>query len=240
MKQLAKSVVEKETILSNCHLRSIDFHRRFANYRFYWFVEYDVVYTGRWNHFISSFADDPSDLLAAHVRMLADEPDWYRRESFSSGTDLCSKNERVLAFLPIHRISSRGLEVVARKVREGWVGHYEVVLPSALAHCGLRISDMGGSGAWTPKHRILRHYVDWRPGQRYLHDTGTLRYRPTIRSRLIKNMLYHPCKTSSSESKDRKSSNRSRLAQAQIRPLSFFIRYWLGLFRLAVLSRCPR
>jgi hypothetical protein len=240
LKRMANSVIGTGTVLGNCHLRSIDFYNRFPNYRFYWFVEYDVVYTGRWSDFLSSFADDPSDLLASHVRRLADEPDWFWRESFSPGTDSFAKDEWVLAFLPVHRISRRGLEAVARKVREGWVGHFEVLLPSALSRCGLRIFDMGGSGAWTPKERVLRHYVDWRAGRHYLHGAGTLRYRPAIRTRLIKNMLYHPCKTSSSESRERQSNNRLRVAQALVRTPGFLIPYWLRLFRLAVLSRCPR
>lgn len=237
LKQLAKSVIGTKIIPGNCHLRSIDFYRRSPNYRFYWFVEYDVVYTGHWGKFVESFGEDPSDLLASHVRTLADEPDWSWQESFSTATDPLPKQAWVIAFLPIHRISSRGLEALARKVRDGWVGHFEVLLPSALAWCGLLVADIGGSGAWTPKHRILRHYVDWRYGLHYLYGVGTLRFRPTIRSRLTKNKLYHPCKTSPS---DDRPPLQLRNVRAQLRTPSIFVRYWLRTFWLAVLSRRPR
>jgi len=82
---LASSVIGETLIPGTCQLRSIDFHRRFPHYRHYWFVEYDVVYTGNWGYLISSLADDPSDLLASHVRTLADEPDWYWRNPSPPG-----------------------------------------------------------------------------------------------------------------------------------------------------------
>jgi hypothetical protein len=233
LKQMAKSVIG-EKIIPGCHLRSIDFYQRFPGYRFYWFIEYDVVYTGHWGAFIASFADDQSDLLASHVRALSADPDWHWREGFSTGADVFAADEWVLAFLPIHRISARGLKAVATKVRAGWVGHYEALLPSALVHCGLPISDIGGSGAWTPKDRMLRHYVDRGDGLHYLYGAGTLRYRPAIRSRLMKNMLYHPRKTKPQAGK---LSSRLRAVLAQLRAPGIFVPYWLRVAQLALWSR---
>jgi len=161
-------------------------------------------------------------------------------KSFSTGTDPIAQDEWILAFMPIHRLSARACEAVAKKVSEGWVGHFEVLLPTALTHCGLRVSDIGGSGAWTPKDRVLRHYVDWHAGLPYLYGTGTLRFRPEVRSRLIKNKLYHPCKTPSSELGNPTSSERKRIAQARRKPASTVVRYWLRLFRSALASHWGR
>jgi len=172
----------------------------------------------------------------SHVRTLRDDPDWYWREMFFTGADIFAGDKWVLAFLPIHRISARGLEAVAVKVRDGWVGHYEALLPSALAYCGLRISDIGGSGAWTPKDRMLRHYVDWRNAPHRAYG-GTLQFRPRIRFRLIKNMLYHPCKTKPQAGK---LTSRLRTVLAQLRAPGIFVPYWLRVVQLAILSRRPR
>ena len=101
LKQIAQSVIGNKIIPGNAHLRGIDYCRRYPGYRFYWFVEYDVIYTGHWGEFIASFANDPSDLLASHVRVLADEPDWFWRKSFATGTDCFSEDRWVLAFMPI-------------------------------------------------------------------------------------------------------------------------------------------
>lgn len=227
LKHTARSVIGDRIVPGNCHLRSIDYYRRFPDYRFYWFVEYDVVYTGDWGAFIASFAGDESDLLASLVRTLADEPDWNWRSAFSTAADELPEEQWVLAFLPIHRISARGLATVAAKVRDGWVGHFEVVLPSALGHAGLRLADLGGSGAWTPRDRVHRHYVDW-PGLPY---AGTVRYRPPIRLRPIRNMLYHPCKTAPP---DTGPTVRARAMKAMLRHPRAAASYWLRILRLAV------
>jgi hypothetical protein len=231
LKQMAKSVIGKKVVPGNCHLRSIDFYRRYPNYEFYWFIEYDVVYTGDWGRLIGSLTEDRSDLLAAHVRTLADNPRWYWNHSLATGSDNLSKDEWILAFLPIHRISARGLEAVARKVRDGWTGHFEALVPSALAYSGLRVSDLGGSGTWTPKDRIRRHYVDWRTLRRY---GGSLQYRPSIRFRLIKNRLYHPCKTKAHPGKPIRLKG---TILARLKAPRVFIPYWLRVMQLAVLSR---
>lgn len=236
LKQMAKSVIGSGIVPGNCHLRSIDYYRRFPNYRFYWFIEYDVVYTGNWAALISSLAEDQSDLLAAHVRTLADDPDWFWKESLKTEPDNLRRDEWIFAFLPVHRISARGLEAVAEKVRDGWTGHFEALVPSSLAHCGLRISDIGGSGAWTPKDRIHRHYVDWRKGLHHGYG-GSLQYRPSIRLRLIRNRLYHPCGTKAYP------GNRNKLRGtilAQLKAPHVFVPYWFRVIRLAIASRLPR
>ena len=43
----------------------------------------------------------------------------------------------LVAFFPVHRISKRGLDVVAARVAEGWHGHFEMLVPTALADAGL-------------------------------------------------------------------------------------------------------
>jgi hypothetical protein len=233
VKRMAKSIIGTKVVPGNCHLRSIDFYRHFPKYRFYWFVEYDVTYTGDWAHLVSSLADDQSDLLAAHVRRLADDEDWRWKDSLVTGSDDVRQDDWLLAFLPIHRISSRGLQTVEAKVSEGWTGHFEALLPTAIAHSGLSISDLGGSGAWTPKERVHRHYVDWRKGLHHSYG-GSLQFRPSIRIRLIKNMLYHPCKTRLHPGKWHR---RRRTILAQLRAPHVFVPYWLRVVQLAIRSR---
>ena len=231
LRHTAESVIGEKIVPGNAHLREIHFCHRHPNYRFYWFIEYDVVYTGHWGKFISSFADDQSDLLASHVRTIADDRYWYWRQTISTGADNLPENKWLLAFLPIHRISHAGLGAIAGKVREGWVGHFECLMPTALAHCGLQISDIGGSGAWTPKNRIRRHYLDWRNAQ-WSACGGTLQFRPPIRLRLIKNMLYHPCKTQPNA----KWHDSRRNFVEQLKAPSTFVPYWLRTIQLAIQS----
>jgi hypothetical protein len=224
VKTMARSVIGDRVVPGNAHLRSLNFRNRFPRYRFYWFVEYDVVYTGHWGRFMAGLADDRSDLLAAHVRGLVDDPEWHWKDTFRTGADSMPAREWVLAFLPIYRISAAGLEAVEGKLRDGWVGHFEVVVPSALAFCGLGVADLGGSGAWTPRKRVLRHYVDYPP--RLLH-ASSLCFRPPVNFRPVRNKLYHPCKTPALR------------RQKEFRSLRILVPYWFRVFRLAVRSWVP-
>jgi hypothetical protein len=79
---------------------------------------------------------------------------------------------------------------------------------------------------WTPRDRVHRHYVDW-PGLPY---AGTVRYRPPIRLYLIKDMLYHPCKTAPGTGP----SARMRAVKAMLRHPSAAAAYWLRILRLAM------
>ena len=100
VRRTAKSVVGDSVVPGNAHLRALDYFRRFSQYRYYWFIEYDVVYTGDWGAFITSFAEDTSDLIAAHVRAIADESDWHWRESLSAGAEPLPDDRFMIAFLP--------------------------------------------------------------------------------------------------------------------------------------------
>ncbi len=234
LRSMARSVIGEKVVPGNCHLRSIDFFRRAPGYRFYWFVEYDVVYSGNWRRFFSSFDDDASDLLAAHVRLARDDAEWPWASTFGPGADRLTDEERLIAFLPVHRISARGLEAVERKVAEGWIGHFEAIVPSALAHDGLSVADLGGSGAFTPADRVNRHYLVCRPDFSYF--VGTLRCGPPIALRMVRNVLYHPCKTErvSSEGEDRR-----RRAKIVSRNRGVIYPYALRLLWLALRSRLP-
>jgi hypothetical protein len=62
---------------------------------------------------------------------------------------------------------------------------------------------------------------------------GSLQYRPSIRLRLIKNSLYHPCKTKAHPGK----RIRLRGTILALKAPRVFIPYWLRVIHLAVLSR---
>ena len=117
-------------------------------------------------------------------------------------------------------------------MRAVWVGHFEALVPSALANADMRLSDLGGSGAWTPKDRIHRNYLDW-PGP---FNGGTLRHRPPFKWLLIKNMLYHPCKGSITLGLVASPGLAADAAVPRKDP-RILVPYWLKVIQLALLSR---
>ncbi len=236
VRTMARSVIGDSLVPGNCHLRSIDFARRFPGYRFTWFVEYDVVYRDDWGAFFKSFDEDQSDLLAANVVAAGDYPDWYWTSTFSPAEELVGPEDRTIALLAIHRISAKGLEEVARSVAAGWVGHFEMLVPTALVRAGLTVADIGGSGPFTPAHRFERHYLDCR-GFAIRCSVGTLRDTPAIRFPIIRDMLHHPCKTRPHRP-DKLTVKRRR--EAFRRSPGALVLYWLRIARHAIRSHLWR
>src|SRR6266498_3943291 len=56
----------------------LQFFLSHPNYDYYWFVEYDVRYTGSWNSLTSSFASFDHDFITTHIRRFSDEPRLWR------------------------------------------------------------------------------------------------------------------------------------------------------------------
>ena len=191
VRKLARSVV-CDTTWGNCQLPAIDFERKFPGYGYYWFIEYDVIYTGHWRDFFRAFEDDDADLLAARVRQV--EPDWYWLPGYGTGSDLVPEEQKIAAFIPIYRASTKAMQAIARRVAAGWVGISEIVVPAAVAFEGLTIKDFGGTGPFTPRKWRGKNYFDFMPNQlRGLASSN--RYGPPIALPLIRNVIHHPCKT---------------------------------------------
>lgn len=196
---IARELVGSQIVPGNAHLRSLDFRRHHPEYSNYWFVEYDVVYHGDWRCFFAHFDADRSDLLATRVRSIAGDPDWPWQWGFRTGDDAVDRNDWIHAFLPIHRISARGLDSVRQAVERGWVGHFEALVPTAVAFDSLSVADIGGRGPWTPPERRDRLYLDHTLPDRY-QCIGTMRFRPSIGLMPVRDVLYHPCKPATDRS----------------------------------------
>lgn len=81
-----------------------------------------------------------------------------------------------------------------------WQGHYEFTIPTAAATSNATLEDLGGDGAFTPRSRRRRNYVNNPSDGRLL--PGTFTWRPA-RSHYFSeqpeafpqpNKLYHPIK----------------------------------------------
>jgi hypothetical protein len=229
-RRMARSVIGDKVIPGNAHLRAIDFFHREPGYRYYWFIEFDVVYTGSWDALMASLATDDSDLIASRVTPIDASHAWFWQSSFQPGTDTVPADQKIRAFLPIFRISTAGLAAVDQCVSRGWTGHFEMLLPTAVAFNRLRVDDFGGSGSFTPSERRHRHYLDGEG----LYETGTLRYHPPVHWPIIANMLYHPCKTRLASLRPRV---RRRIWSDRLRRPGLFAKYLARVARMAVDSR---
>jgi hypothetical protein len=192
IKKMARKVIGERILPGNCHLRTIDFFHRHPSYERYWFIEFDVHYSGDWSRFFRQFDDDGSDLLAATVHSLAQERTWVWADSFSAPKRRLEEDKRLIAFLPAHRLSSRAIQEIEQRVGMGWVGHFEMLIPTAILDAGLSVSDIGGTGPWTPRRRKNRNYISVRVYG--VNTLQTFRFRPPVQILAIKDFLYHPIK----------------------------------------------
>jgi hypothetical protein len=93
-------------------------------------------------------------------------------------------------------VSRRSLELLETRAKEGWVGHFEGLVPTLLADQGHTLADFGGEGDFVPPGLRNRFYksFSWKDGRiRYF---GSMRFRPPFVSLLFarRNTLYHPVK----------------------------------------------
>src|SRR6266542_3480950 len=63
-------------LIGHVHFVVLDFFLSHRQYDKYWFVEYDVRYTGSWSSLFASFREFDHDLVTSHIRRFAEEPHW--------------------------------------------------------------------------------------------------------------------------------------------------------------------
>lgn len=174
----------KDGFLGNCHYPLLKFHKDFPEYDYCWLIEDDVVFSGDWSVFFDAFVDDTSDLLTTKVRRYKDDSDWCWWESVKAPEGITlSTDELYASFNPIYRLSAKALECLDEEMRKGWLGHFEAIVPTVLARCGLIMHEISGKGFYTED----------------THTWTTLRVQPTK-----PNMIYHPIKEKVSKKTYRK------------------------------------
>ena len=169
------------------------FFRERPHHPFYWRIEYDVVYEGDWLEFFSDFAGNGADLLTTTLYEPAVRPDWGWWSTLNKPECDPRPLKRLRAFMPIARLSRTACSVLDDAYGEGWSGHDEVAVPSILQSYGLRIEDLGGTGAFTPEDAAEKFYSN-APSSRGLAP-GTFVCPPHVPVRDPRpGRLYHPVK----------------------------------------------
>lgn len=171
------------------------FFNDFPDYAHYWMIEYDVRYTGDWGTLLATLNDPGVDFYGVALQRRASHPQWHHWQSLATGRDDVAAAHVVKCFAPLQRLSRTAISVVQAALGNGWTGHYEVLWPTAIAHAGLTLEDIGGEGEFTPTSRRGRHYTC------SLLDPngspGSFVYRPSFQEHQISPWpptLWHPVK----------------------------------------------
>ncbi|MRD47327.1 hypothetical protein [Caenimonas koreensis] len=189
--ELGFALYGSEGVLGNTHLPLASAMLR-GPWRHCWQIESDVEYRGAWSEFLQAFDASKADLLASHPFRFHDWPSWRWWTSLSVPVGKAlDKRAMVKAFLPVFRISRPLLDAVLQAHREGWSGHFEVLMPTVAAVRGLVVEDLRSSHA---------SYVgDSQDPLPILPLLSTMRWRPEISLREFTGrargaLLFHPVK----------------------------------------------
>lgn len=173
------------------HFLLMEFYRKHP-YKNYWFIEYDVRFTGNWKDFFNYFNSSNEDLLTTHIRK-HEEQSWVFWNSVSHPTEKIETSKLLRSFNPIFRISLPAAKYIDKKYQDKWRGHYELTLPTFLHNAGFKIRDFGGIGQFTHPEDVNKFYVE---STGDLHDDICMRFKDPHLWIINKprNKLIHPVK----------------------------------------------
>jgi hypothetical protein len=183
-------------IYGNVNFIPLLFHLKYPQrYDYYWIIEYDVLFTGKWSVLFNSFMNNDADLLSTHIAHYNEfNKGWYWWRSFIISDRKYDLPQCLKSFNPIYRLSNRAMEFLEHELKNGNPAHFETVVPTLLYNNGFRLEDIGGTGDFVAKENRNKYYI-----QGADINNGTMRYRPEflldeIRCMKIDNMLFHPIK----------------------------------------------
>ena len=189
----------KWDIAGNLDLAFLEFRRRLPNYKFYWFVEYDVHYEGNWKTFFEHFQNSDSGLICTSPDYISNVPKKLKVLDYPllvvPNKMGWNEGNMIKGFFPICRLSNTMLDVLDQEYREGLSGHYEITMPTLALLRGLIVEDIGGNSPFVRNDNRNRFY--FANGATYTHSPGNFVFRPNFTKVLPrKNTLWHPVKTS--------------------------------------------
>lgn len=183
LKELGYTPIERGKLVPGSnHFPLLKFYKENQGYDYYWLVEDDVRFSGEWKDFFGSFASCTSDFLSSVIETKAENPTWYWWTSLKTGNEVIAEEKLLKSFNPIYRLSSQALACIDAHLRIGWMGHYEVLLPTLLYNKGFLLEDFGGEGTFVRPGNNARFY-----------DDTSMRIAPVLPDNR-KNYLFHPVK----------------------------------------------
>jgi hypothetical protein len=178
----------------NVELPILHFYRSHPDYEYYWVVEYDVRFSGRWDFFFGAFEDNSADLLCTTLCRYPEIPAWYHWDRLSLPEGPLAPEDCIRGFMPVCRLSNRALATLDKAYAAGAAGHQECLIPSILNRDGMHIEDIGGTGAFVKPGNENRFYRNTRAADDL--SPGTFVFRPVMYGPGGEaNMLWHPVKS---------------------------------------------
>jgi hypothetical protein len=184
-----------ELMPGHVHFPMLDFALQHPAYAHYWVIEYDVRLTAPWRLFFRLLQRSKADFIGTHLRRYAEQRAWYWWPSFSAPDQTVDVTGCVRFFGPIYRISRLAVELVDARLKSGYKGHQEVVLPTLIASAGLSLQDLTRSSHFGCSTR-WSWYTHQRADRAGYLAKSSMRFRPPMDNAGMRPFtLYHPVKS---------------------------------------------
>jgi len=132
----------------------LEFARRHPDYDRYWFIEFDVRFSGDWALLFEATDAVDADLLAPCVRTRDQHPDWKWWQSLTHPREVISDQKQLRCLNVICRLSARACKTLDETCQHGWNGHSEVLFPTILSHAGMTWPIWVGAGCLHPSRCV--------------------------------------------------------------------------------------
>jgi len=180
LNNLGYTPIENSLVPGSNHFPLMQFYLDHPNFDYYWVIEDDVVFSGDWNYFFESFNHEQADFISTYIQYENVNPGWYWWNTLLTGNDRV--DTKIRSFNPVYRLSNFALHITDKALKNGWSGHHEVLLPTLIAHEGLKIVDMGDQGPFVEGK--------FTP---FFYTAQTMSHLP-VEVSAEKNLLFHPVK----------------------------------------------
>lgn len=199
LNELNYEPIEESIIPGSNHFPVLQFYKENPEFLYYWNIEYDVYFNGKWESFFSSFESIISDFISSHIEWYSQRPMWDWWESVHFKTLSIPRNQYLKSFNPIYRISNRALKVLDGILSLQNSGHHEVMIPTVLKYLGYVVNDFDEKNSKFSISGLNDSYYISSCNLNNWYTESTMRYRPIFNKEVIKgngidNKLYHPVK----------------------------------------------
>lgn len=132
--KLLPSLGFKSIMWSNGSLMPINlFQKHFPDYDYYWSIEYDIIFNGKWKYFFDTVHKKDFDFCTSHLGMSL--PDWWWYSYITiPGTvsnTFIQGYVRMRSFNTICAFSNRFLKYLDKIYKMGFYGNCEQTIPTA-------------------------------------------------------------------------------------------------------------
>ena len=125
------NAADKDFYGHNNDLVMIDLFKNNQEYDRYWFVDYDVIYTGDWNDIITYFDDFEYDFICSNLLMNHRIDPCFKVYPYNVNYDY---RNQLHGFTNLMMLSNRALQYLLHIYERGAYGFLEVFFPSVLSN----------------------------------------------------------------------------------------------------------